>query len=69
MAKILYLLDRFGISDQAYHELAQFSNVLPRLYIVKQLRQEINSTFTIERLVGDVPGAYRPFKMRRLHML
>ena len=59
---ILYLLDRFAISDEAYHELTQTSNQLPRSYQVKRLRKEIDSTVDIRRLTGHAPGAYRPFK-------
>lgn len=34
VAKILYLLDKFTVSDAAYHEVAQLSHDLPRCHQV-----------------------------------
>ena len=32
----LYLLERFGVSDECYHELAMLHPQLPRLYKIKK---------------------------------
>lgn len=62
MAKILYLLDRFCISDKAYHELTQISKELPQSYKVKELRSSIDKRVEITRITGEIPGAYRCVK-------
>lgn len=62
VAQILYLLDQFAISDEAYHELASISQDLPPSYKVKRKRNDINEAVEIRRIVGPVPGAYRPLK-------
>ena len=62
IAQILYLLDRFAISDEAYHELASITDDLPPSYKVKRKRYELNDAVEVTRLTGSVPGAYRPFK-------
>jgi len=35
MLQILYLLDRFGVGDLFYHELAMLNPSFPRLHTVK----------------------------------
>ena len=62
IAQILYLLDRFAISDEAYHELASITDDLPPSYKVKRKRYELNDAVEVTRLTGLVPGAYRPFR-------
>ena len=57
---ILYILDKFCISDAAYHELAS-ANCELRI----QERAAINNMFKIERCPGNVPA----LKMRFLHTL
>ena len=57
----LYILDRFAVSDEAYHELSVTSD-LPPLYRIKEARLSINNSLDIRRLQGPYPGAYRPFK-------
>lgn len=58
MKKLLYIMDRFCISDATYHELAMFSDEMPRQYLICQYRNELNKTFHIERTPGNIPGAY-----------
>ena len=63
--QVMYILDRFAVSDEAYHEIRMASKqsgyaVLPPLYVVKQTRKEMNSSMVIERLPGVYPGAFRP---------
>jgi hypothetical protein len=42
---ILYLMDKFGISDQFYHE---FNPFLPRYYRIKAIREKLSSTISIK---------------------
>ena len=60
--QVLFILDRFAVSDEAYHEIRMCSNEasLPPLYTLKQARKELNSSMEIERLQGGYPGAFRP---------
>lgn len=57
VSQILYILDRFAVSDEAYHELSSASD-LPPLHHIKRKRLIVNSSVQIHRLPrGD--GAYR----------
>ena len=58
--QMLYIVDRFAVSDDAYHELSIASN-LPPLHRLKQARTALNSSLTLDRLNGPYPGAFRPF--------
>ena len=49
LKELLYILDKFSISDAAYHELTIFSDSLPRRYLIVQKRSELNEIFHIER--------------------
>ena len=58
----LYILDRFAVSDESYHELSMAST-LPPLYKIKKARLILNSSLDIRRLQGpSYPGAFRPIK-------
>jgi hypothetical protein len=57
-SNILFLLDRFGVSDEFYHELAQVVKELPRLHHIKQLRKELNSSVNSVRLDPPYNGCY-----------
>ena len=57
----LYILDRFAVSDESYHELGTLSGTLPPLYKVKKARNIINESLEIERLPSPYLGAFRPF--------
>ena len=54
----LYILDRFAVSDESYHELGTLSGTLPPLYKVKKARNIINESLEIE---SPYLGAFRPF--------
>ena len=67
VCQVLYILDRFAVSDEAYHELRMSSKeegngstTLPPLHILKRTRREMNSEMEIVRLLGAYPGAFRP---------
>ena len=60
--QVLYLLDRFAISDQFYHELAMINPSLPRSYQVKKARNLLTSNVKIKRLPKPHFGCYRPLR-------
>lgn len=59
---VLYLLDKFGISDEFYHELSMVQPFLPRSHLVKRIREKINRTILIFRLPRPYFGSYRPLE-------
>ena len=67
--QILYLLDRYGVSDQFYHELAMTMPALPRSYKVKRARQTISSTVELKRLPRPYDGCYRSMKEMLISLL
>ena len=52
-----FLLDKFCVGDEVYHELSILSDDLPKSYLIKQLRSDLNKTYHIERTAGKCPGA------------
>lgn len=58
---LLFLLDKFCASDELYHELSLLSEDLPRTYLIKQRRNELNKLCHIERTPGQYPGAQLSF--------
>ncbi len=56
--QILYLLDKFGVGDKFYHELAAIDSALPRSYKVKKARVELNAKCDVQKIDG-FDGAYR----------
>jgi len=60
----LYLLDRFNVSDEAYHELTMTSNNLPRLYKIKNLLAEFNLDIELSKTPGNSKGVSTSFVSR-----
>ena len=60
--QLLFILDKFAISDAAYYELSAISPDLPRKYLIIQERANLNKLFHIERSPGNTPGAYVKIK-------
>lgn len=60
--EILFLLDKFGVSDKFYHELSMIHPSLPRSYQVKRTREQISANVEIKRLLVPYFGCYRPFE-------
>lgn len=58
---LLFLLDKLCASDELYHELTMVSDGLPRSYLIKQKRNELNKLCHIERVPGQYPGAQLSF--------
>lgn len=55
--QLLFLLDKFCVGDEVYHELSMISEGLPKSYLVKQKRNQMNKLYHIESLPGIHPGA------------
>ena len=53
---VLHLLDRFYISHDFYHELTLISDNLPKSYLIKQLRSDMNTLCHIQRTPGKPEG-------------
>ena len=60
---VLFLLDKFCIGDAAYHELTMCSGGedLPRSYLIKQCKDDLNKLCHITRTPGVAPGAQLDF--------
>ena len=55
--QILFLLDKFCVGDAFYHELTMTFESLPRSYLVKQCRDDLNKICHIDPLQGKYIGA------------
>ena len=55
--QILFLLDKFCVGDAFYHELTMTIEGLPRSYLVKQCRDNLNKLCHIDPLKGNHIGA------------
>ena len=60
--QVLFLLDKFYVSDELYHEFAIAYDDMPRSYLIKQRRSDLNKMCHIERVPGTYPGAQCSFK-------
>jgi hypothetical protein len=59
---LLYIIDKFGVSDEFIHELTMITDGLPKSYLVKQCRTELNSLCKLTGTPGKAPGAQYSFK-------
>ena len=52
--QVLYLMDRFNVSDEFYHELSMFLPATPRSYQIKKVRTQQNKSLKtrIHRVQG-----------------
>ena len=69
---VLYVKDRFGLSDAAYHELSMVCEKLPRSWRLKHLAKHINSKYEIKPCpnnVGVQQSLCSKLKERTRHML
>ena len=55
ICQVLYVLDWFAVSDEAYHELS-VTSTLPPLHRLKEVRSNLNASLYLKRLEGDNPG-------------
>lgn len=54
---ISFIMDKFGVGDDTYHEFSMLLQDAPRSYKIIKKRHELNSTFKIYR-TPNKPGAY-----------
>lgn len=62
--QILFITDKFCISEAAYHEMTMTAGggELPRSYLVKQCKTDLNSLCHISRTPGEAEGAELDFE-------
>ena len=60
---IVYIMDRFSISLQGYHELSQVEKSLPRTHLVETCTKLMDSQWDIRRTPGTAQGAELPLKL------
>lgn len=66
---LLYLVDKFGVSNKFVHEMAMVFEDLPRSYLVKECRHKIDSGCVISPIPGSCPGAQVSFKEKLANKL
>ena len=59
---LLYIMDKCCVGDAAYHEVSMVVNDIPRSYLIKQCRNDLNNIFHIARTPGKHAGAQMSFK-------
>ena len=57
--KLLFLLDKFCVGECFYHELSMVVAELPRSYLIRQEKDQVNSVCHISSTEGE--GAQMPF--------
>ena len=60
---ILYIMDRFSISLDGYHELTQLEKSLPRTHEIESCAKALNREWDIKRTPGEAHGAELPFPL------
>ena len=67
---ILFIMDRFSISLQGYHELSQVDPSLPRTHLIEGCAKNVDSQWNITKTLGPCAGAELPISFywrRRLN--
>ncbi|EDO30267.1 predicted protein, partial [Nematostella vectensis] len=59
--EVLFLLDKYCVGDNFYHELSMISNGLPKSYLIKQCRDNYNDLCHIKDLPNNHLGSKCPF--------
>ena len=57
-------MDKFSISDQAFHELSLLASDLPKSYQVKKAVQALNSEFEIKPAPNKILGVQQSLRVR-----
>lgn len=60
---LLFIMDRFSISLEGYHELTQIEKSLPRTYLIESCTKVLDSKWEVTRTPGEAQGAELPFKL------
>ena len=61
---LLYVKDKFSISDVAFRELSAIVPALPRCGQVKKVAQALNSEFEIKPTPNHIPGVQQSLRLR-----
>jgi hypothetical protein len=61
---LLYTKDRFGVSNQAYHELSMICKEMPRSWKVNERIKEINKKWNLTQTPGNFFGVQQTIKER-----
>ena len=59
--KVLFLLDKFCVGDNFYHDLTMVVDGLPKSYLVKQRRSQLSDICHITSTPGETEGAQTSF--------
>lgn len=59
---VLFIMDRFSVSDAAYHEFSMMTDGMERSYLVRQCRTDLNKLIHITKTPGKQPGVQMSFK-------
>lgn len=60
--EILFLLDKFYVGDGFYHEVSMVVDSLPKSYLIKQRRDQLNKLCVISRTPGKTDGCQLSFE-------
>lgn len=68
--RVLFLLDKFCVGDQFYHEFSYICNGLPKSYLIKQCRSNLNDLCHLVSLPGPYQGSkvYSVTDLLKLHI-
>ena len=67
--QIIYLLDKFCVSDEFYHEFSMIENGLPRSYLTKQCRSDLDKLCHVTPTPGTCEGAQVSFETLLLQQI
>ena len=67
----VFITDKSCVGEAAYHELTMLQNgsELPRSYLLKQCKNQLNSLVHITKTPGDVEGAQLDFERELINVL
>lgn len=60
--EVLFLMDRFSVSEEFYHQLTMVCDGLPRSYLVKQCKNHLNELSHLTVTPGKSQGVQTSFK-------
>ena len=53
---MLFIKERYGVSHEAYREMAKVSKHIPRQYQLQKLIKDLNKKWDIRKMPNDIPG-------------
>lgn len=57
LRQLVYIIDKFAISNAAYYELSMLEKSQPKKYLMVQEKEKLDRLFHIETMSENVPGA------------